>query len=61
MYTREAGPGELYISVEGPSRAEMNIKEIGEGAFCVSYKVTEPGKILNLKIKLMIHSDLFIF
>lgn len=49
LYTREAGAGELQISVEGPSRAEMYIKEIGEGAYSVSYKVSEPGKLLNLK------------
>ncbi|XP_035225769.1 filamin-A-like isoform X2 [Stegodyphus dumicola] len=43
LYTREAGAGVLHISVEGPSRAEINIQEISAGTFCVTYKVSEPG------------------
>uniref|UniRef100_A0A2L2Y5X3 Putative filamin n=1 Tax=Parasteatoda tepidariorum TaxID=114398 RepID=A0A2L2Y5X3_PARTP len=44
LYTREAGAGVLNISVEGPSRAEINMNEISPGSHCVTYKVTEPGE-----------------
>lgn len=46
LYTREAGPGMLHISVEGQSRGEMNIREISAGTYCVTYRVTEPGSVL---------------
>ncbi|GFS46616.1 filamin-A [Trichonephila inaurata madagascariensis] len=44
IYTREAGPGILCISVEGKSRADINMKEISPGMFCVNYKVSEAGE-----------------
>lgn len=45
MWTREAGPGILTISVEGPSLADIQIKDLGagDGTYCVVYKVSEPG------------------
>ncbi|CAG2181972.1 unnamed protein product, partial [Oppiella nova] len=49
--TKEAGYGGLSLSIEGPSKAEIQCKEEGgEGALRVTYKPTEPGfYIINLK------------
>ncbi|XP_055935732.1 filamin-A-like isoform X2 [Argiope bruennichi] len=44
LYTREAGPGILGISVEGKSRAEINVKDVSPGMYSVIYKVSEPGE-----------------
>ncbi|XP_037819333.1 filamin-A isoform X4 [Lucilia sericata] len=44
VWTREAGGGSLAISVEGPSKAEIEFKDRKDGSCDVSYKVTEPGE-----------------
>lgn len=41
--TREAGAGNLAISVEGPSKAQIDFKDRKDGSCYVSYVVTEPG------------------
>ena len=43
VWTREAGAGSLAISVEGPSKAEIDFKDRMDGSCYVSYVVTEPG------------------
>ena len=48
--TRNAGYGGLSLSVEGPSKAEINCNDHGDGSLDVSYRPTEPGLyIVNLK------------
>ncbi|XP_036224246.2 filamin-A isoform X3 [Bactrocera oleae] len=44
VWTREAGGGSLAISVEGPSKAEIDFKDRKDGSCDVSYKVAEPGE-----------------
>ncbi|XP_075148241.1 filamin A protein cher isoform X7 [Haematobia irritans] len=44
VWTREAGGGSLAISVEGPSKAEIEFKDRKDGSCDVAYKVTEPGE-----------------
>ncbi|XP_025833644.1 filamin-A isoform X1 [Agrilus planipennis] len=44
VWTREAGGGQLAISVEGPSKAVINFSDRRDGSCDVSYKVTEPGE-----------------
>ncbi|CAH0562197.1 unnamed protein product [Brassicogethes aeneus] len=44
VWTREAGSGQLAISVEGPSKAEINFTDRKDGSCDVSYKVAEPGE-----------------
>lgn len=46
VWTREAGAGALAISVEGPSKAEIDFKDRRDGSCYVSYVVTEPGIII---------------
>lgn len=45
VWTREAGAGSLAISVEGPSKAEIDFKDRKDGSCYVSYVVTEPGTL----------------
>ena len=48
--TKDAGYGGLSMSVEGPSKAEINCKDHEDGSLDVSYRPTEPGLyILNMK------------
>uniref|UniRef100_A0A9J2PU03 Uncharacterized protein n=1 Tax=Ascaris lumbricoides TaxID=6252 RepID=A0A9J2PU03_ASCLU len=48
--TRHAGFGGLSVSVEGPSKAELNCKEAKDGLIHISYRPTEPGiYILSVK------------
>jgi len=48
--TRKAGYGGLSLSIEGPSKAEINCKDNADGTLAISYKPTEPGfYIINLK------------
>lgn len=47
VWTREAGTGQLAISVEGPSKAEINFTDRKDGSCDVSYKVSEPGTVKN--------------
>ncbi|XP_071544157.1 filamin-A isoform X15 [Panulirus ornatus] len=44
VWTREAGAGSLAISVEGPSKAEIDFKDRKDGSCYVSYVVSEPGE-----------------
>ena len=44
IYTREAGSGTLSVSVEGPSKAEILLKDLGHGYTICSYKVSKPGE-----------------
>ncbi|XP_039299021.1 filamin-A isoform X2 [Nilaparvata lugens] len=44
VWTREAGAGSLAISVEGPSKAEIDFKDRKDGSCYVSYTVAEPGE-----------------
>ncbi|XP_053618849.1 filamin-A isoform X1 [Plodia interpunctella] len=44
VWTREAGAGQLAISLEGPSKAEINFTDRKDGSCDVSYKVDEPGE-----------------
>ncbi len=39
VWTREAGPGSLAISVEGPSKAQIDFKDRKDGSCYVSYIV----------------------
>lgn len=43
VWTREAGAGSLAISVEGPSKADIDFKDRKDGSCYVTYRVTEPG------------------
>lgn len=43
VWTREAGAGGLAISVEGPSKADIDFKDRKDGSCYVSYIVQEPG------------------
>lgn len=48
--TREAGYGGLSVSIEGPSKADIQCKDNEDGTLNVSYLPTEPGYyIINLK------------
>lgn len=47
VWTREAGSGQLAISVEGPSKAEIQFADRKDGSCDVSYKVSEPGMCIN--------------
>lgn len=48
--TRNAGYGGLSLSIEGPSKAEIQCKDNEDGTLNISYKPTEPGYyIVNLK------------
>ncbi|KAK2160895.1 hypothetical protein LSH36_125g02020 [Paralvinella palmiformis] len=44
IYTREAGPGALSVSVEGPSKAKLDVVDRGHGYTTVSYVVEKPGE-----------------
>jgi filamin len=48
--TKNAGFGGLSLSMEGPSKAEIQCKDNEDGTLNISYKPTEPGYyIMNLK------------
>ena len=44
VWTREAGHGSLAISVEGPSKADINCIDNKDGTVNVSYLPTAPGE-----------------
>ena len=44
VYTREAGGGKLSISLEGPSKAHLDVVDRGHGYTTVAYNVTKEGK-----------------
>lgn len=47
VWTREAGAGSLAISVEGPSKAEIDFKDRKDGSCHVSYVVQEQGERMS--------------
>jgi hypothetical protein len=48
--SHNAGYGGLSLSIEGPSKAEIQCKDNEDGTLNISYKPTEPGYyIVNLK------------
>lgn len=48
--TKEAGYGGLSLSVEGPSKADIECTDNDDGTIGVTYRPTEPGKyIVNVK------------
>ncbi|TGZ34411.1 Filamin-B [Temnothorax longispinosus] len=50
IWTREAGAGTLAVSVEGPSKAQIDFKDRKDGSCYVIYVVNEPGvhKVYNI-------------
>lgn len=51
IWTREAGEGKIAISIEGPSKAEINFKDRKDGSCNVAYTVKEPGQYhVSLKV-----------
>ncbi|XP_055382224.1 filamin-A isoform X2 [Condylostylus longicornis] len=44
VWTREAGGGSLAISVEGPSKADIQFKDRKDGSCDVAYTVSQPGE-----------------
>lgn len=44
IWNREAGAGQLAVSVEGPSKAEISFLDRPDGASFVEYVVSEPGE-----------------
>ena len=48
--TKSAGYGGLSLSIEGPSKAEIDCKDNADGPLDVDYKPTEPGfYMINIK------------
>ncbi|KAM3726784.1 Filamin-A [Dirofilaria immitis] len=46
LYTREAGRGELGVTIEGPSEAELQFHDHKDGNCHFDYKVSKPGEYL---------------
>ncbi|VIO86121.1 Filamin/ABP280 repeat family protein [Brugia malayi] len=46
VYSREAGQGELEVTVEGPSEAELQFQDHKDGNCHFNYKVSKPGEYL---------------
>lgn len=46
VVTRDAGPGGLSLAIEGPSKADIQCKDNGDGSCNVTYVPEEPGKSL---------------
>ena len=44
VITKDAGPGGLSLAVEGPSKAEIQCVDNGDGSCSVSYVPKEPGR-----------------
>ena len=43
MYTREAGSGDVSVSIEGPSKAKIEMVDRQCGYVTVGYVVSKPG------------------
>ena len=43
LYTREAGIGRLALSMEGPSKSDIQVEDLKQGTCDVSYICTQPG------------------
>lgn len=55
IWTREAGEGKIAISIEGPSKAEINFKDRKDGSCNVAYTVKEPGEYhVSLKVRICV-------
>lgn len=44
IYTREAGAGSLSVAIEGPSKAKMEVNDLGNGYTTVGYTVDKEGE-----------------
>jgi len=44
LYTREAGIGRLAVSMEGPSKTDINVRDLQQGTCDVTYTCTLPGQ-----------------
>lgn len=44
LWTREAGGGKLAISIEGPSKADIQFEDRNDGSCNVAYKVATAGE-----------------
>ena len=44
IYTHEAGAGSLFIAMEGPAKADIDLKDNKDGTCDVQYTCTEPGR-----------------
>lgn len=56
IWTREAGEGKIAISIEGPSKAQINFKDRKDGSCNVAYTVAEPGQYhISLKVSMFPH------
>ncbi|XP_071491358.1 filamin-A-like isoform X3 [Diadema antillarum] len=50
LWTREAGPGRLGVTVSGPAKAPINFVDNMDGSYLVSYLPTEPGEyVIDIK------------
>ncbi|XP_030827869.1 filamin-A isoform X3 [Strongylocentrotus purpuratus] len=50
VWTREAGPGKLGITVSGPAKAPINFVDNKDGSYLVSYVPTVPGEyVVDIK------------
>ena len=52
--TKKAGPGGLYLTVEGPGEPDIHCKDNGDGSCFVSYLPTKEGKYMNIKFVMYI-------
>lgn len=43
IYTREAGPGNLSVTIEGPSKSKIDFKDHKDDNCYVTYSVSKPG------------------
>jgi len=43
IYTREAGAGKLQVAIEGPSKADLDVKNLGQGFTIVQWTVSKEG------------------
>jgi len=46
IYTHEAGAGALSVSMEGPAKPEVDLRDLKDGSCEVQYVCTEPGDYL---------------
>jgi len=50
VYTREAGAGDVSVSIEGPSKAKIEMIDRQCGYVTVGYVVSQPGAPLPLRM-----------
>lgn len=52
--TRDAGYGGLSLSVEGPSKADLDCADSADGTCLITYMPTEPGTyLINIKVPVL--------